>query len=191
MTLQAQIALVTGASRGIGQAIALELGKQGATVIGTATSDNGAQAIGTYLEAAGVKGKGFALTVNDVAQTEQVLAAIREQFGAISILVNNAGITRDNLLARMTDEEWDDVLATNLKSVFRMSRAVLRAMMKARGGRIISISSVVGSMGSPGQANYAASKAGMAGFTKSLAQEIGSRYITGVTLHVNGGMYME
>lgn len=247
MTLQGQIALVTGASRGIGQAIALELGKQGATVIGTATSDNGAQAISTYLETAGIKGKGFALNVNDVAQTEQVLAAIREQFGEISILVNNAGITKDNLLARMSDDEWDDVLNTNLKSVFRLSRAVLRAMMKTRGGRIISISSVVGSMGNAGQSNYAASKAGMAGFTKSLAQEIGSRnitvncvapgfidtdmthvlgeeqraklieqvplkrlgkpsdiaaavaflaspeaaYITGVTLHVNGGMYME
>jgi 3-oxoacyl-[acyl-carrier protein] reductase len=247
MTLQGQIALVTGASRGIGQAIALELGKQGATVIGTATSDNGAQAISTYLESAGIRGKGFALNVNDVAQTEQVLAAIREQFGEISILVNNAGITKDNLLARMSDEDWDDVLTTNLKSVFRLSRAVLRAMMKARGGRIINISSVVGSSGNPGQANYAASKAGMEGFTKSLAQEIGSRnitvncvapgfiatdmthvlseeqrtklvesvplkrlgqpadisaavaflaspgaaYITGVTLHVNGGMYME
>ena len=247
MTLQGQIALVTGASRGIGQAIALELGKQGAIVIGTATSDNGAQAIGAYLDAAGIKGKGFALNVNDATQTEQVLAAIREQFGEISILVNNAGITKDNLLARMTDEEWDDVMATNLKSVFRMSRAVLRAMMKARAGRIINISSVVGSMGNPGQTNYAASKAGMAGFTKSLAQEIGSRnitvnciapgfidtdmtqgmgeeqraklvehvplkrlgqsadiaaavaflagpgasYITGATLHVNGGMYME
>ncbi|HET7832844.1 MAG TPA: 3-oxoacyl-ACP reductase FabG [Gallionella sp.] len=247
MTLQGQIALVTGASRGIGQAIALELGKQGATVIGTATTENGAQAISTYLAEAGVKGAGMALNVNDVAQTEAVLTALRQQFGEVSILVNNAGITRDNLLARMTDEEWDDILATNLKSVFRLSRAVLRAMMKARNGRIINIGSVVGSMGNPGQTNYAASKAGMIGFTKSLAQEIGSRnvtvncvapgfietdmthalgeeartklvehvplkrlgqpadvaaavaflagpgasYITGVTLHVNGGMYME
>jgi 3-oxoacyl-[acyl-carrier protein] reductase len=246
MTLQGQIALVTGASRGIGQSIALELGKQGATVIGTATTDNGAQAISAYLDAAGIKGKGYALNVNDVAQTEQVLAALRAEFGEISILVNNAGITKDNLLARMSDEDWDDVLTTNLKSVFRLSRAVLRAMMKARGGRIINISSVVGSMGNPGQTNYVASKAGMDGFTKSLAQEIGSRnitvnsvapgfidtdmthalgeeqraqlvehvplkrlgkpedvaaavaflagpgasYITGVTLHVNGGMYM-
>ena len=130
MTLQGQIALVTGASRGIGQAIALELGKQGATVIGTATSDKGAQAISAYLDAAGIKGAGMALNVNDLAQTEQVLGELRKQFGEISILVNNAGITRDNLLARMTDEEWDDVLATNLKSVFRLSRAVLRAMMK-------------------------------------------------------------
>lgn len=247
MTLQGKIALVTGATRGIGQAIALELGKQGATVIGTATSDNGAQAISGYLQAAGISGKGYALNVNDVAQTEQVLADLRKEFGEIAILVNNAGITKDNLLARMSDEEWDDVLTTNLKSVFRLSRAVLRGMMKARAGRIISISSVVGSMGNPGQANYAASKAGMVGFTKSLAQEIGSRnitvncvapgfidtdmthalgeeqrtkliehvplkrlgtpadiadavaflassraaYITGVTLHVNGGMYME
>jgi 3-oxoacyl-[acyl-carrier protein] reductase len=247
MTLQGQIALVTGASRGIGQAIALELGKQGAIVIGTATSESGAQAISAYLEAAGVKGKGYALNVNDAAQTEQVLTALRGQFGEISILVNNAGITKDNLLARMTEEDWDDVLTTNLKSVFRLSRAVLRAMMKARGGRIINISSVVGSSGNPGQTNYSASKAGMAGFSKSLAQEIGSRnitvncvapgfidtdmtlalgdeqraklvelvplkrlgqptdiaaavaflaspsaaYITGVTLHVNGGMYME
>jgi len=247
MTLQGQIVLVTGASRGIGQAIALELGKQGATVIGTATSEKGALAISAYLDAADIKGAGKALNVNDAAQTEQMLGELRQQFGEISILVNNAGITRDNLLARMSEEEWDDVLATNLKSVFRLSRSVLRAMMKAKGGRIISIGSVVGSMGNPGQANYAASKAGMIGFTKSLAQEIGSRnitvncvapgfidtdmtlalgeeqraklvehvplkrlgqpsdiaaavaflagpdaaYITGVTLHVNGGMYME
>ncbi len=247
MTLQGQIALVTGASRGIGQAIALELGKQGATVIGTATSDKGAQSISEYLASAGVTGTGLALNVNDAAQLEQVLDSLRKQFGEISILVNNAGITKDNLLARMSEEEWDDVLTTNLKSVFRLSRAVLRAMMKARTGRIINISSVVGSSGNPGQTNYAASKAGMVGFSKSLAQEIGSRnitvncvapgfidtdmtqalgeeqraklvehvplkrlgkpediaaavaflagpsaaYITGTTLHVNGGMYME
>lgn len=247
MTLQTRIALVTGASRGIGQAVALELGRQGATVLGTATTDQGAQAISDYLAAAGIKGQGYALNVNNVAQTEQVLLELRKQYGEISILVNNACITRDNLLARMSDEEWDDVISTNLKSVFRLSRAVLRAMMKARSGRIINISSVVGSMGNPGQANYAASKAGMIGFSKSLAQEIGSRnitvncvapgfidtdmtlglgdeqrakliehvplkrlgqpsdiaaavaflagpgaaYITGVTLHVNGGMYME
>lgn len=178
MVLQGQIALITGASRGIGQAIALELGKQGATVIGTATTEAGAQAISTYLAAAGVTGQGYALNVNDVAQTEQVLAELRKAFGEISILVNNAGMTKDNLLARMSDEEWDEVLTTNLKSVFRLSRAVLRGMMKARAGRIINISSVVGSSGNPGQTNYAASKAGMIGFSKSLAQEIGSRNIT-------------
>ncbi len=178
MSLQGQVALVTGASRGIGQAIALELGKLGATVVGTATTEKGAAAIGEYLAAAGVKGAGMALNVNDVAQVEHVLGAIRSQFGEIGILVNNAGITRDNLLARMSDEEWDDIIATNLTSVFRLSRAVLRAMMKARTGRIINISSVVGSMGNAGQANYAASKAGMVGFSKSLAREVGSRNIT-------------
>lgn len=247
MNLQGQVALVTGASRGIGQGIALELGKQGAVVVGTATTEKGAQAISDYLAAAGIKGAGMALDVNDSAQLEQVLGNLRQQFGEISILVNNAGITRDNLLARMTDEEWDDIMATNLKSVFRLSRAVMRGMMKARQGRIINISSVVGSMGNAGQSNYAASKAGMEGFSKSLAREIGSRnitvncvapgfiatdmtealpqeqrdklvehvplkrlgqvsdiaaavaflagpgagYITGATLHVNGGMYMD
>ncbi|HUX62733.1 3-oxoacyl-ACP reductase FabG [Sulfuricella sp.] len=176
--LDGQIALVTGASRGIGQAVALELGKQGATVVGTATSQAGADNISGYLSQAGIKGAGLALNVKDPAQIEQVLQAIRAQFGEISILVNNAGITRDNLLMRMKEEEWDDIMDTNLKSVFRLSQAVLRAMMKARYGRIISIASVVGTMGNAGQTNYAAAKAAIIGFSKSLAREVGSRNIT-------------
>ncbi|MBS4096517.1 MAG: 3-oxoacyl-ACP reductase FabG [Sulfuricella sp.] len=176
--LQGQVALITGASRGIGQAIALGLGKQGATVIGTATSQSGADAIGAYLTEAGIKGMGLAMNVNDPAQVETGLKAIQGQFGEIAILVNNAGITRDNLLMRMKDEEWDDIMETNLKSVFRMSRAVLRGMMKARQGRIINIASVVGVMGNAGQTNYAAAKAGIIGFSKSLAREVGSRNIT-------------
>ena len=245
--LEGQIALVTGASRGIGRAIALDLGKHGATVIGTATSESGAQNISEYLKASGISGRGLALDVNDAGQIDATLDQIRSEFGEIAILVNNAGITRDNLVMRMTDDEWDDIMATNLKSIFRMSRAVLRAMVKARYGRIISISSVVGAMGNAGQANYAAAKAGIFGFSKSLAREVGSRnitvnsvapgfidtdmtralsetqraslsqhiplgrlgqaedvaaavsflaspaagYITGSTLHVNGGLYME
>lgn len=244
--LDGQVALVTGASRGIGAAIAQELGKQGATVIGTATSENGAAQITQALQQNGIKGVGMALDVNDAAQVEAVLKKIADEFGVIAILVNNAGITKDTLLMRMSDDDWDAVLSTNLKSVFRLSQAVLRPMMKARYGRIISISSVVGHMGNAGQTNYAAAKAGMAGFTKSLAREVGSRnitvncvapgfidtdmtkglseehrngmlqhiplgrlggvdevaaavgflasqsagYITGETLHVNGGMYM-
>ena len=245
--LENKIALVTGASRGIGQAIALKLGQNGAVVVGAATTENGANTITQYLEKSGIKGSGIVLNVNNVEQIDQAFQKIREKFGEVEILVNNAGITRDNLLVRMKDEEWDDILETDLKSVFRLSRGVLRAMMKTRYGRIINISSVVGSMGNVGQANYAAAKAGMIGFTKSLAREVGSRnisvncvtpgiidtdmtrslpnehqqsliqhvpvgrlgrpeevaaatvflassaasYITGTTLHVNGGMYMD
>lgn len=245
--LQNKIAFVTGASRGIGQAVAVELGRQGATIVGTATTDDGAQIISRYLTGAGIEGAGMTLNVNNIAQIESVLKAVYEKFGDIAILVNNAGITRDNLLIRMKDEEWDEILETDLKSVFRLSRAVLRAMMKARYGRIINISSVVGATGNMGQSNYAAAKAGMFGFSKSLAREVGNRnitvnciapgfietdmtralnekqrqsllqqiplgrlghpedvasavafiaspaagYITGATLHVNGGMYMD
>lgn len=176
--LNSQITLVTGASRGIGAAIAQELGRQGAIVIGTATSESGAAAISEALKAANIQGMGLALDVNDATQIEATLKTITSTFGEVSILINNAGITRDTLLMRMKDEDWDAVISTNLTSVFRMSQAVLRPMMKARTGRIISISSVVGHMGNAGQANYAAAKAGMTGFTKSLAAEVGSRGIT-------------
>lgn len=176
--LNNQVALVTGASRGIGAAIAKALGQQGATVIGTATSASGAEAITAALKAANVNGVGLALDVTQPEQVDTVLKQIAEQYGDVSILVNNAGITKDTLLMRMKDEDWDAVLNTNLKSVFRMSQAVLRPMMKARQGRIINISSVVGHMGNAGQTNYAAAKAGMTGFTKSMAMEVGSRGIT-------------
>ena len=247
MILEHKIALVTGASRGIGKAIALELGKHGATVIGTATSESGVDYINQYLSEAHVSGMGLVMDVSNIEHISNGIETIQKSLGDVAILVNNAGITRDNLLARIKDDEWDSVLQTNLKSVFCLSRTVLRAMMKARSGRIINISSVVGTTGNPGQTNYAAAKAGMIGFSKSLAKEIGSRnitvncvapgfidtdmtrslssdlqqsliqhiplgrfgrpedvaaavvflaspaadYITGATLHVNGGMYME
>lgn len=178
MSLENEIALITGASRGIGKAVALALGGKGATVIGTATSESGAEAITAYLNENGIKGKGVALDVTHQAEIDRVMDMISEEFGAPSILVNNAGITRDNLLMRMKDDEWDAIMETNLKSVYRMSKACLRPMTKARKGRIISIASVVGLMGNAGQTNYSAAKAGILGFTKSLAREVGARGIT-------------
>lgn len=175
ISLEGKVALVTGASRGIGKAIATQLADLGATVVGTATSEKGAADISGYL---GDKGCGLVLNVTDNISIEQCLEQIKNQFGEIDILVNNAGITRDNLLMRMKDEEWSDIIQTNLTSVFKLSKAVLRSMMKKRFGRIISIGSVVGSMGNAGQTNYAAAKAGVLGFTKSLAKEVASRGIT-------------
>ncbi len=176
--LSGQVALVTGASRGIGECIALALARAGAVVIGTSTSEKGAAGITQALAAAGGKGVGRVLDVRDSAACAALVDAIATEHGPVSILVNNAGATRDNLLARMKDEEWDEIQATNLKAVFVLSRAVLRGMMKARTGRIVNVSSVVGYTGNPGQTNYAAAKAGMVGFSKSLAREVGSRNIT-------------
>jgi 3-oxoacyl-[acyl-carrier protein] reductase len=246
MILDKHIVVVTGASRGIGRSIALELARQGATVIGTATSESGAEGITAALKEAGGQGRGVVLNVTDAAASEAFIDGVVKEFGGLNVLVNNAGITKDQLAMRMKDDEFDAVIDTNLRAVFRLSRAVLRPMMKARGGRIINITSVVASSGNPGQANYAAAKAGVAGMTRALAREIGSRgitvnciapgfidtdmtkvlpeaqraaltaqiplgrlgspediahavaflasphagYITGTTLHVNGGMYM-
>jgi 3-oxoacyl-[acyl-carrier protein] reductase len=176
--LDGQIALVTGASRGIGRAIALALGQAGATVIGTATSEAGVAGIQQSFETAGVRGRGIVLDVTDTAAIPAAISAIEKDFGTVSVLVNNAGITRDNLAMRMKDDEWQAVIDTNLKAVFTMSRAVMKGMMKARSGRIINITSVVGETGNPGQANYAAAKAGVAGMSMALARELGSRNIT-------------
>ena len=176
MSFEGQIALVTGASRGIGRAIALALAEAGARVIGTATSEAGAASISEALSAKG--GQGRVLNVRDAAASEALIDAIAKEHGAISILVNNAGVTRDNLMMRMKDAEWDEVIDTDLSAVFRLSKAVIRGMMKARYGRIVSVGSVVGVMGNAGQANYCAAKAGLIGFSKSLAKEIGSRGIT-------------
>lgn len=245
-TFDGQIALVTGASRGIGRAIAMELGARGARVVGTATSDEGAEAIQTVLDAARIAGAGLKLDVREASQCAAVIREVERRLGSVSILVNNAGVTRDNISLRMRDEDWDQVIETNLKAVFRLSKLVMLGMMKARYGRIINITSVVASSGNAGQANYAAAKAGVAGLTRSLARELGSRnitancvapgfidtdmtkalsesqrdvllgqialgrlgrpeevaaavaflaspnagYVTGTTLHVNGGMYM-
>ena len=178
MSIKGKVALVTGATRGIGKAIAENLASQGAVVIGTATSDKGADAISSYLLAAGNGGSGMVLDVADAASIDAVLKAITERFGAVEILVNNAGITRDNIMMRMKDDEWDSVINTNLSANFRLAKGCLRGMTKARWGRIISISSVVGSMGNAGQANYAAAKAGLEGFSRALAREIASRNIT-------------
>jgi 3-oxoacyl-[acyl-carrier protein] reductase len=175
MSLENKVALVTGASRGIGKAIAQQLVQQGATVIGTSTSDKGAAAISDYL---GDKGKGIALNVTDADSVQETVKSLEKEFGSIDILVNNAGITRDNLMMRMKDDEWNSVIDTNLTAIFRVCKAVVRGMMKRRNGRIINISSVVGTTGNPGQVNYCAAKAGLVGFSKSLAKEVAARGIT-------------
>jgi 3-oxoacyl-[acyl-carrier protein] reductase len=176
--LNGKLVLVTGASRGIGNAIAITLGAAGATVIGTATSEEGAKNISKTFSENNILGKGMKLNVTDNEQISNVLKAVTEEYGTVDILINNAGITRDNILLRMKEEEWDEIISTNLSSVYKMSKAVLRGMIKKRSGRIISITSVVGAMGNAGQSNYAASKAGIMGFTKSLAREVGVRGIT-------------
>lgn len=176
--LSGQVALVTGASRGIGRAILDALASHGATVVGTATTTEGAAALDTHIQSQGWKGKGLAFNVNDAGGTDALFEQVASAFGPVGILVNNAGITRDQLAMRMKDEDWDAVISTNLSSVFRLTRASMRAMMKARGGRVINITSVVGTSGNPGQANYAAAKAGVAGMTRALARELGSRNIT-------------
>jgi 3-oxoacyl-[acyl-carrier protein] reductase len=176
--LNGKLVLVTGASRGIGNAIALTLGAAGATVIGTATSEEGAKNISKTFSESNILGRGMSLNVTDNDQISNVLKAVTEEYGTVDILINNAGITRDNILLRMKEEEWDEIISTNLSSVYKMSKAVLRGMIKKRSGRVISITSVVGAMGNAGQSNYAASKAGIIGFTKSLAREVGVRGIT-------------
>ncbi len=176
--MENEIVLITGASRGIGRAIALSLGENGATVIGTATSESGAQNIAKYMDENGIKGSGEVLNVTDQGSIDTLLKTVTEKFGAPTILVNNAGITRDNLLMRMKEDEWDDIINTNLSSIYRLSKSCLRAMMKARSGKIVNIASVVALTGNPGQCNYAAAKSGMIGFSKALAREVASRGIT-------------
>ena len=176
--LEGKLALVTGASRGIGRAIALELGRQGAVVAGTATSSSGADSIAELLKNEGLSGRGYALNVADETSMQQLIESVQTDLGAIHILVNNAGITRDNLLMRMKDSEWDETMAVNLTAVFRLCRLVVRDMLRAREGRIVNVTSVSGEMGNAGQTNYAAAKAGVIGFSKSLAREIGSRNVT-------------